>query len=147
MAKVTREQLERILADAVFVQAHDFKVTDFGDGSCTLKAPFKETHLRPGGIVGGPLLMTLADVAFWLATVTLLGPEEMVVTTELKTSFLSASSEGDITCRAEILRCGRQLVYGTVECRGHDDTLLTHHTATYLRLGSNQKASPSPVPS
>ena len=140
---VTREALERTLAEATFIRAHELELVEFGRGTCTIKAPFKETNLRPGGIIGGPLLMTAADVAVWLAILTLTGLDEMAVTTELKTSFLNATRRGDILCSATILKMGRRLIYGTAECSSENGKLLTHHTATYLRV-ENYQASESP---
>ena len=130
---VTKEDLEQTLAQAGFIGAYEFELVEFSAGKCTVKAPFKKTNLRPGGIIGGPLLMTAADVTMWLAILTLTGLDEMAVTTELKTSFLTAASQGDVLCSAQVLKEGRRLIYGTAECRS-SGKLLTHHTVTYLRL-------------
>ena len=131
---VTREDLEQTLAQAVFISPYAFELVDFSVGSCTVKVPFKETNLRPGGIIGGPLLMTAADVTMWLAILTLTGLDEMAVTTELKTSFLSSAKKGDVLCSAQVLKEGRRLIYGTAKCTSEDGKLLTHHTVTYLRI-------------
>jgi len=131
---VTREDLEQTLAQAVFIHAYEFELVEFGAGSCKVKAPFKEENLRPGGIIGGPLLMTAADVTMWLAILTLTGLDEMAVTTELKTSFLTSASQGDVLCSAQVLKEGWRLIYGTAECASEEGKLLTHHTVTYLRL-------------
>ena len=136
-SEVTRADLEQTLAQAVFISAYDFELVDFSAGRCTVKAPFKAANLRPGGIIGGPLLMTAADVTMWLAILTLTGLDEMAVTTELKTSFLTSASQGDVLCSAQVLKEGRRLIYGTAECTSEEGKLLTHHTVTYLRLGTD----------
>ena len=85
------------------------------------------------GIVAGSVFMTAADVAMWLAIMTVLGKDASTVTTELKTTFLSSARHEDVTCTAEILKLGKSLIYGVAECTNGTGRLLTHHTITYIR--------------
>ena len=56
----------------------------------------------------------------------------------MKTSFLAAAKQQDFRCRARILKLGKRLVYGVAECVSLDRKLLTHHTLTYIRPGTNR---------
>ena len=130
---LTKQELERVVADSTFVANYRFSVHDYGDGECTLYVPFQEKYVRPGGLVCGPVVMTAADMAMRLAIMTKLGCVEMAVTAEMKTSFLNGAKREGFYCTAKILKLGRRLIYGLAECVNCDGTLLTHHTFTYAR--------------
>jgi len=112
---------------------YGFQLYSFGDGECTLLAPFRKDFERPGRVVAGPLFMAAADVAMWLAIITRLGISDGSVTAEMKTNFLNAAREEDILCHAKILKLGGRLVYGVAECTNREGKLLTHHTISYIR--------------
>ena len=124
---VTEEELKQVLSESAFARIYNFKLQSFGSGKCTLLMPFQEDLERPGGIVAGSIFMTAADVAMWLAIMTLLGKDSLTVTTELKTSFLSSAKQEDVKCTAKILKLGKSLIYGVAECSNMADKLLTHH--------------------
>jgi uncharacterized protein (TIGR00369 family) len=130
---ITEEELKHVLSESAFARIYDFKLQSFGRGKCALAVPFQPALERPGGIVAGSVFMTAADVAMWLAIMTLLGKDALTVTTELKTTFLSSARQEDVTCTAEILKLGQSLIYGVAECRNLTGKLLTHHTITYIR--------------
>jgi acyl-coenzyme A thioesterase PaaI-like protein len=67
----------------------------------------------------------------WLAIKTKLGIEDPSVTVEMKTNFLGSCKRQGFRCTARLLKLGRQSVYGTAECVGDDERLLTHHAHLY----------------
>ena len=88
---------------------------------------------RPGGIVSGMTLMGAADVAMWLAIMTLRGVAERWVTSDMKTAFLKSARAEDIVCNARVLKPGLRTMYGTAECKGADGVLVAHHVLTYAK--------------
>lgn len=127
--------LRSVLDGSPFAQHYGFRVEAASEGTCTIYCRGNPDFLRPDGILSGPVFMTAADVAMWLAIVNALGPDaSSAVTIEMKTNFLSAL-EGvqDFRCIATILKSGSRLVYGTADCRDLAGRLLTHHTMTYIR--------------
>jgi acyl-coenzyme A thioesterase PaaI-like protein len=127
----TISDLNQVLADTPFLQSYGFRVESTAPGECTLRVPFVRALERPGGIVSGMTLMGAADVAMWLAIMTLRGITEHWVTADMKTAFLKSAREEDIVCAARILKPGRRSMYGSVECRGADARLVAHHVITY----------------
>ena len=127
-------ELDRVLADTPFLQPYGFRVESTGAGECTLIVPFRPALERPGGIVSGMTLMGAADVAMWLAIMTLRGVEERWVTSDMKTAFLKSARSEDISCSARVLKSGRRTMYGTAECRGEAAGLIAHHVLTYARV-------------
>lgn len=138
---ITEEELKWVLAGSAFARIYNFELDSFASGECALRLPFQREIERPGGIVAGSVFMTAADVAMWLAIMTLLGKDVMTVTTELQTAFLSSARQEDITCTARVLKLGKSLIYGVAECRNLGGRLLTHHTVTYIRVGGRDQPS------
>jgi uncharacterized protein (TIGR00369 family) len=129
----SQKELEQLLAEVAFTRNFGFALNSVGDGKCSLNVPFQEAFERPGGIVSGQVFMAAADVAMWLAIKTKLGLSDSSVTAELKTNFLGAAQKEGFCCTAKILKLGRRLIYGTVECVDSSGRLLTHSTVTYIR--------------
>ena len=130
----TIPELQRVLDDTPFLQPYGFRVESTAPGECTLRIPFVRSLERPGGIVSGMTLMGAADVAMWLAIMTLRGVAERWVTSDMKTAFLRSAREEDIACTARILKPGKRTMYGTAECCGADRKLVAHHVLTYSRV-------------
>jgi uncharacterized protein (TIGR00369 family) len=129
--KATREELAQLLAGSAFVEPFGFTVESCAPGTCTLVLPHAASLQRPGGMLTGIALMGAADVAMWLAIMTLRGLSEQWVTTDLKTAFLKAALGTNVACTAKVLRLGKRTAYGTAECRAADGDLLAHHVLTY----------------
>ena len=129
----SQRELEQLLAEVAFTRNFGFTLNSIGDGECSINVPFQEAFERPGGIVSGQVFMAAADVAMWLAIKTRLGLSDSSVTAEMKTNFLGAAQKEGFCCTAKVLKLGRRLIYGTVECVDSNGRLLTHSTVTYIR--------------
>lgn len=133
---ISVEDLNGILASTPFLKPYGFSVKDCAPGECTVIVPFVDSLERPGGLVSGMILMGAADVAMWLAIMTLRGTEERWVTSDMKTAFLRGAREEDILCTARILKPGKRSMYGTAECNGAASGLVAHHVITYSKVGA-----------
>jgi acyl-coenzyme A thioesterase PaaI-like protein len=133
MTGPTLSDLNQVLADTPFLRPYGFRVESAAGGECTLLVPFQPALERPGGIVSGMTLMGAADVAMWLAIMTLRGVAEHWVTSDMKTAFLKGARGEDISCTAHVLKPGKRTMYGTAECRGAQAGLVAHHVLTYAR--------------
>ena len=130
----TVAELDQVLAVTRFLEPYGFRVESAGAGECKLLVPFRSSLERPGGIVSGMTLMGAADVAMWLAIMTLRGVDERWVTSDMKTAFLKSARSEDISCSARVLKSGRRTMYGTAECRSESAGLIAHHVLTYARV-------------
>ena len=87
---------------------------------------------RPGGIVAGPTLMALTDVAAYAVIIAHHGRKEMAVTNGLSISFLRACKMETIIADARLLKLGRRLA--TVDVRvwqGNEEHLIAQATVGY----------------
>lgn len=128
-------ELNAVLSATAFLAPYRFNVRACSAGECELVVPFERSLERPGGIVSGMTLMGAADVAMWLAIMTLRGTAEHWVTSDMKTAFLRSGREQDVVCTAKVLKLGQKSAYGTAECATDDARLLAHHVITYVRAG------------
>ena len=113
--------------------AGGYRCEEMGEGWATARWTYDPDTLRPGGYISGPTLFGLADLAFWFATFTVLGPAPMAVTSDLSISFLRPALGGDVLGRAELLRVGKTRLYGEVRLwvDGAADRLVAHATGSY----------------
>jgi uncharacterized protein (TIGR00369 family) len=73
-----------------------------------------ERGLRPGGVISGPTMMGLADMAVYALVLAHIGEVPMAVTTSLNIHFLRPAKAGALTAEARLLRLGRRIATADV---------------------------------
>lgn len=99
----------------------------------TLSHDIGINELRPGGTVSGPVLMSIADVAIYVAILGKIGIVPLTVTTSLTINFLrKPSAEARIMAECTLIKVGRTLIVGEVSLysEGSSD-LVAHVVGTY----------------
>jgi uncharacterized protein (TIGR00369 family) len=96
-------------------------VEEAGDRAARVRMLFSTDALRPGGIVSGPSLMSLADFAVWVAVLAEVGPEPMTVTVNLNINFLRQVPPGDVIAETRLHKVGKRLATGDVVMYGDGD--------------------------
>jgi uncharacterized protein (TIGR00369 family) len=120
--------------DEVFPQVRGQMVIEaVGPMTARVRMPVADRHLRPGGTVSGPSMFTLADCAYYVATLAMIGPQALTVTTSLTINFLAKPPAADLVCEARILRLGKLLSVGeaTIWSDGRSDGPVAHAAVTY----------------
>ena len=108
-------------------------VEEVGNGSATVSHRIGIDELRPGGTVSGPVLMTVADVALYVALLGEIGIVPLAVTTSLTINFLrKPSSSANIIGVCKLIKVGKLLAVGEVSLysQGNDDPV-AHVVGTY----------------
>ena len=91
-----------------------------------------EADLRPGGTVSGPTMFALADCAFYMLTLAMVGPEALAVTTGCSINFMRKPEPGRLIGDARVLKLGRSLCVGDVTIHnGEPDKPAAHASLTY----------------
>ncbi|NLU49919.1 MAG: PaaI family thioesterase [Syntrophomonadaceae bacterium] len=111
------------------------KLLEFGEGYSKLMMPYNPVFTNTWKTTHGGALMTLADIAFFVALATLYGLDVSgrISTVEEKTSFLSPSRESDLYATARVIKNGRKLIFGDVSITSDGGRIVSHSTVTYLR--------------
>ena len=133
MLRMDTQALERFL-DEAFPQAKslDFEIVTLDEHHIRLRVVTSDAHLRPGGTVAGPVLMSLADSAAYLLILARLGPVALAVTTNLNIHFMRKPLPGELFTRASLLKLGKRIAVAEVQLYGADpDALYAHATVTY----------------
>jgi uncharacterized protein (TIGR00369 family) len=119
--------------DEVFPQLRgQMVIEEVGPMRARLRMPVDASHLRPGGTVSGPAMFTLADCAFYAATLAMIGPEALTVTTNVSINFLRKPALRDLIGEARILKLGKRLSVGDVTLYSEgDDRPVAHATMTF----------------
>jgi uncharacterized protein (TIGR00369 family) len=109
-------------------------VQEVSPGRVHLVTPYRPLMLRPGGVISGPNLMSLADSAAYVLVMAHVGPELMAVTTSLTMNFLRGAKPGDIHAEAQLLSLGRRLAVCDVRLWTEaPERLAAQATVTYAR--------------
>lgn len=132
---MSREEVSAFL-DREFPQLHVdgriYTIDAVGDLTATMRLAVGDRHLRPGGTLSGPTMMTLADLALYAAILANVGPVALAVTTSLNFNFLSRPEPRDLIARCRLLKLGRRLAVGEVALTGEgSDRIVCHATGTY----------------
>jgi uncharacterized protein (TIGR00369 family) len=132
---MSAEEVEAFL-DREFPQIHldgrIYTVEAVGELTARMRLKASDRHVRPGGTLSGPSMMTLADLALYVAILANVGPVGLAVTTNLTFNFLRKPEPRDLVAEAKLLKLGRRLVVGDVSLFsvGSPD-LVCHATGTY----------------
>lgn len=127
---------ERELADyldEVFPETSGrFEIEEVGPMYARLRLKVGPGDLRPGGTVSGPSMFTLADCAFYAATLAMIGRQALTVTTNCAINFMRKPEPRDLTGEARILKLGRSLSVGDVLIRSPGvEGPVAHASVTY----------------
>jgi len=127
----THAELSAFLA-AEFPQTK-CSIDSVGPGTATIRHVVGQAELRPGGTVSGPVMMTVADVALYVAILGTIGIVPLTVTTSLNINFLRKPAAGAaILGVCKLLKIGRTLAVGEVSLfsEGQPDPV-AHVVGTY----------------
>jgi uncharacterized protein (TIGR00369 family) len=107
-------------------------VEDIWYGGARLRQAWRATFIRPGGTISGPTMMTLADVAMYIAVLAAIGPVPLAVTTSLTINFLRRPAAADLVAEAELMKLGKRLAVGQIAIRTAGEAeMVAHATSTY----------------
>lgn len=119
--------------DEVFPQMMGaFEVLELEPYRLKLRMKITEDNSRPGGTVSGPAMFTAVDCAFYIATLAMIGPQALTVTTNCSIDFMRKPQLADLIAEARILKLGKVLSVGDVllYSEGMDEPV-AHANLTY----------------
>ena len=134
-APMTTAEFARVIAEKMpFAALIGLELESLSPDAAVMRAVHRDEFLRPGGTVAGPIMMGLADAAFYAVILGNIGAVELAVTTNLSINFLRKPPPGDILATAKILKLGKRLA--VCEASLHSEILgaeqpVAHATGTY----------------
>lgn len=112
--RFTIPEMHAYMAEVFPQLGHRFRVLEMRPHFLRATMAAEEADLRPGGTVSGPALFALADCAYYMATLALIGREALTVTTNASIDFMRKPGPGALTAEARVLKLGRTLSVGDV---------------------------------
>jgi uncharacterized protein (TIGR00369 family) len=105
--QITTAEFEQLLkSHHPFASVLEIDILEIGAGRSVLRLPERSSHQRLGGMIAGPMLMGLADLALYAAIVGSTGNRD-AVTASLSMNFLRKTPPGGVLAHANILKTGR----------------------------------------
>ena len=112
--ELTASEVEAYLEE-VFPQVNGrFRILDLEPMRLTCEMAVSDANLRPGGTVSGPAMFELADCAYYMVTLAMIGRQALTVTTSCTINFMRKPQPGPMRAEARILKLGRSLSVGDV---------------------------------
>jgi uncharacterized domain 1 len=111
---MTPEELDAFLHREFPQTANDWRIESVGPMTARVWMTVEHRHLRPGGTVSGPSLFALADCAFYIVVLAMIGPVALTVTTNCSIDFMRKPPPEDLVADARLLKLGRTLAVGDV---------------------------------
>jgi len=105
---------------------------EFREGYAKFTMPIRDEFMQGDGAMQGGLIVAMADEAMAHAIMTLLQPNENVVTVELKNNFIAPALRGTLVAEATIFKKGRSIVISDCLVTNDDGKPLSRSTATFL---------------
>lgn len=104
-----------------------------GEKGAVIRQPVDNEDLRPGGTVSGPVMMTVADTALYIAILGEIGLVTLAVTTNLNINFFRRPSKDvDVIGVCKLLKVGKTLIVGEVTLYSDGEIEpIAHAVATY----------------
>jgi uncharacterized protein (TIGR00369 family) len=108
--RLSRDELAAFLDQAFPPEArpHLGELVSVAPGHVRMRLEPAPATLRPGGIVSGPTVMGLVDVAAYAVVLAHIGPVAMAVTNTLSISFLRPCRPQTVAADARLLKLGRR---------------------------------------
>lgn len=130
---MTAQEIEDFLA-AEFPQMHyggkTFSVEEVRPLGAVARMTYHDRHIRPGGTISGPSMMSLADYAMYVALIAQIGPVSLAVTTNLSINFLRKPGQSDMLADCRIIKLGRRLAVGEVSLFSDGEEDMAAHVVT-----------------
>ena len=111
---MSKIDLENFLEKEFPQVSNNFKILNTKPNSLSMLMHISDEHLRHGGTVSGPTMFLLADVSFYLATLSIIGPKSLTVTTNCSINFLRKPNISDLISESRVLKIGKTLSVGDV---------------------------------
>ncbi len=136
MSEGNRERVEKIFQRAEFVRSLGLELVASGKGWCETRLTLTAAHRQQHGLAHGGVLMTMADHTCGGAAGSCMAEDKDVITVENKTTFLRPATGRELTCRAEVLRAGKSLVFveGEVWCERDGERVLVAKMSSTLAV-------------
>ncbi|TVR77420.1 MAG: PaaI family thioesterase [Chitinophagaceae bacterium] len=113
-----------------FMHYIDFKITDIEVGRIKGYLDFKEIHHQQNGILHGGVTSSLCDMAGGFAAYSVVAPDEMVFTVEIKVTYFHPGQSERFYVTGEVVKAGKQFCFCESVVRNTEQKIIAKSTMT-----------------
>jgi uncharacterized protein (TIGR00369 family) len=127
------ERVRKLFSQASFLRHVGVQLADVGPGWAETSLEVAPHHFQSEGFVHAGLQATRADHTAGAAAGTLAAADQIILAVEFKINLLRPAVGERLTCRAEILRAGKRLMFTEARVsawRGGEQKLVATFTST-----------------
>jgi uncharacterized protein (TIGR00369 family) len=108
------------------------EIDEYSAQRIVARARFEDGHTRPGGMIAGPILFTLADTMAYFVTISHSPKGSEAFTASISMEFLRPAPVGVLVVEGKLLRFGRRsCVVDTVLRQDEREEPVAHAVVTY----------------
>ncbi len=126
--------MRRVTESTPFHKHLGIKLVRLGRGRSEIKLKVTSSLTQNRGIAHGGVAASLVDCAAGLALRTMLKPQQMISTVEMKVNYLAPAPPGVLWASGKVIRKGNRIGVGEGEVRNKEGTLIAKGLATYIIL-------------
>ena len=127
-----------------FADLLGFRIVGRGDGGCRAELDVRDDHFNPHGLVHGAVLYALADTSMGGALTSVLSPQELCTTIEIKINYFRPWRSGVLACDTRIVYRGRTTATLTSDLTDGEGRHLAQATGTFAIQPRPTAASAQP---
>ena len=134
ITEAQKEYARQILTLNPFVNLLGIELVDLWHGEALCRLEMAEKHERAGGFLHGGVTASLIDTTLAFAVATHLSPGENSVTIDLTIHYLRPIYNGEVSCRAKVLRAGKRIVTASADVFDERGELAATALSTYAKI-------------
>ena len=138
---LSADEVEAYMNEVFPQQAGVYRVAAVGPMTARLTQSIAHEHLRPGDTVSGPTMFAIADCAFYVAVMAMIGRQAMTATASMTINFMRRPPAADLAAEARILKLGKRLATGDVLMFSDGVSDPVAHASVTYALPSSAKVS------
>jgi uncharacterized protein (TIGR00369 family) len=122
-----------------------YSIEQVWHGGAVIRKHFDAQSLRPGGTIAGTTMMSLADVAPYIAILATIGWVPLAVTINLNINFLKKPPQCDLLAEARLIKLGKRLAVADIAIRCDGESELVAHATSTFSIPPHSAPSSAPM--
>lgn len=114
-----------------FAELVGFYFTQASDGKSICEIKVNKKHFNPNNVLHGGVIYAMADTGMGAALVSLLNPDEICATIEVKINYLKKVVDGKLKCITKVINKTKKIAYLESEVFNEDKQLVAKASGTF----------------
>jgi len=122
-----------------FYKHMGMRLTKLSSGRAEMRVQVTARLTQGAGVAHGGVAAALIDSTVGLALCTMLKPQEVTTTVEMKVNFTAPANPGLLRANARIVQRGKRIAVGEAQVRDTKRSLVAQGLVTYIILENPQR--------